>query len=147
MRTFLFYLRYYLNNHWVGHFPCHAARIWWYRRIMKIRIGPHTNIQLGVTFYGNNIHDISFGAGTVIPPRCVFNATAPITIGNNVHMAHAVEFYTVDHDPDSPTFAGRVGPIEVHDHVWIGSRAMILKGVTLGEGCVVAAGAVVNTLQ
>jgi acetyltransferase-like isoleucine patch superfamily enzyme len=35
-------------------------------------------------------------------------------------------------------------PVTVEDHVWIGSGAMVLKGVTLGEGCVVAAAAVVT---
>ncbi|MFZ4695380.1 MAG: acyltransferase [Verrucomicrobiia bacterium] len=144
MRTFLFYLRYYLNNHWVGHFPCHAVRIWWYRHVMKMTIGHGTNIQLGVLFYGNCIRDITVGEGSVIHPRCVFNASAPIIIGNNVHIAHAVEFYTVDHDADSPSFEGRTGPIRVEDHVWIGARATILKGVTLGKGAVVATGAVVT---
>ena len=32
----------------------------------------------------------------------------------------------------------------IHDNVWIGTRATILKGVTIGEGAIVAAGAVVN---
>ncbi len=37
-----------------------------------------------------------------------------------------------------------VGPVRIGDHVWIGTRAVILKGVTIGDGAVVAAGAVVT---
>jgi maltose O-acetyltransferase len=144
MKTFIFYLRYYLNNHWVSHIPCHAFRMWWYRRLMKIQIGDGTNIQLGTTFYGDAIHKISIGSGSVIHPRCVFNAAAPISIGDRVHMAHAIEFYTADHDPDSLDISGRTGPIRVEDDVWIASRATILKDVVLGKGCIICAGAVVT---
>ena len=35
-------------------------------------------------------------------------------------------------------------PITIGDHVWVGERAMILKGVTVGDGAVIAAGAVVT---
>ncbi len=144
MKTFFFYLRYYLNNHWVGHVPFHGFRMWWYRSIMKIQIGDGTSIQLNACFYGNEIHQISIGKGTMINPRAVFNASAPITIGERVQIAHAVEFYTADHYPDSEDFAARYSPIRVEDNVWIGSRATILRGVTLGEGCIVGVGAVVT---
>ena len=55
-----------------------------------------------------------------------------------------VELYTSDHDPDDPYFSRRDAPITIHDNVWIGSSAIILKGVTVGEGAVVAAGSVVT---
>jgi acetyltransferase-like isoleucine patch superfamily enzyme len=37
-----------------------------------------------------------------------------------------------------------VAPVVIGDRVWVGTRAVILKGVTIGDGAVVAAGAVVN---
>lgn len=144
MKTFLFYLRYYLNNHWISHLPFHFIRLWWYRRIMKIHVGQGSNIQLGVTFYGDAIHQISIGNHSVVHPRCVFNASAPIILGDRVHLAHAVEFYTTDHDPGSKDFGGHVEAIRLEDDVYIASRVTILRGVTLGKGCVVAAGAVVT---
>ena len=39
---------------------------------------------------------------------------------------------------------GRCEPIEIADNVWIGANAVILRGVTIGQGAVVAAGAVVT---
>jgi maltose O-acetyltransferase len=44
----------------------------------------------------------------------------------------------------SPDFAGRTAPVVIEDFAWLGSRAMVLPGVTVGKGAVVAAGAVVT---
>lgn len=67
-----------------------------------------------------------------------------ITIGNNVVISENVHIRDSDthqildgkHDPTAPVVIG--------NHVWIGANATILKGVTIGEGAIVAAGAVVN---
>ena len=144
MSRFLFYLRLYLNNHAIGHLPFHGLRIFWYRRIMGMRIGRNANVQLGALFYGNTIAQVRIGEETLVGPRCVFNASAAIEIGTNVRLAHAVEFYTADHNPDDPHFSMRTGPIRVGNEVWIGSRATILRGVTIGDGAIVATGAVVT---
>jgi maltose O-acetyltransferase len=45
---------------------------------------------------------------------------------------------------NDPLFREVLAPVTIADHVWIGSRAMILPGITVGEGAVVAAGAVVT---
>jgi maltose O-acetyltransferase len=52
---------------------------------------------------------------------------------------------TLSHDYNVPGFSDLdAGPVTIEDHVWIGSRAMILPGVTVGRGAVVAAGSVVT---
>jgi len=51
---------------------------------------------------------------------------------------------TADHSLDMPSFDYREAPVHIDDYVWIGSRAMVLPGVTIGRGAVVAAGAVVT---
>ena len=48
------------------------------------------------------------------------------------------------HDIQEHSSEGKSAPIIIHDNVWIASRAMILKGVTIGEGAVISAGAVVT---
>lgn len=48
------------------------------------------------------------------------------------------------HSPDDGDSHGESGPIVIEDNVWIGARAIILKGVTIGRGAVVAAGSVVT---
>lgn len=67
-----------------------------------------------------------------------------ITIGKNVAIADDV----IIRDSDNHMMKGGAGvmtaPIHIGDNVWIGTRAVILKGVTIGDGAVVAAGAVVT---
>lgn len=65
-----------------------------------------------------------------------------ITIGENVAIAKEV----IIRDSDSHKISDSVmtAPIVIGDHVWIGTRAIILKGVTIGDGAVVAAGAIVT---
>ena len=67
-----------------------------------------------------------------------------IQIGNAVSISSEVLILTADHDPGSTDFAGRNRKVIIEDYVWIGTRAMILPGVTIGRGAIVAAGAVVS---
>lgn len=71
-----------------------------------------------------------------------------ITLGNNVHITNDVQFITHDggslilrqYTPDlEMTF-----PIVVGDNVYIGTKAIILPGVTIGNNCIIAAGSIVT---
>lgn len=57
-------------------------------------------------------------------------------IGDNVTI--------VDSDHHSIDGALSIAPVQIGDHVWIGSNSMVLKGVTIGDGAVIAAGSVVT---
>jgi maltose O-acetyltransferase len=106
-------------------------------RVERSRICPNV-------WFGSR--DISIGSGTFINYRCVFNTAGGITIGNNVDIAMDVSFVTSSHElggPERRAGAPRSAPIRVGDGVWVGARAVILPGVTLGAGSVIAAGAVV----
>lgn len=70
-----------------------------------------------------------------------------VTIGNNVSIGPFTKLLTDSHELSN--VGKRAGksiytPIVIEDGVWIGAAAIILGGVTLGRGCVVAAGAVVT---
>lgn len=67
-----------------------------------------------------------------------------IIIGNDVKISE--EVILRDSDNHEILYEGyqKSAPIVIGDHVWIGMRATILKGVTIGEGAIVAAGAVVT---
>jgi acetyltransferase-like isoleucine patch superfamily enzyme len=67
-----------------------------------------------------------------------------ITIGEGCVIARDVVIRDYDaHTIDLPNYE-IAKPIEIGKHVWIGNRAMILKGVKIGDGAVVAAGALVT---
>lgn len=70
-----------------------------------------------------------------------------VSIGNNVSIAYNVliqdsDYHTMYDENGTPK--PETKPIVIEDDVWIGANAIVLKGVTLGKGCVVAAGAVVT---
>jgi len=71
-------------------------------------------------------------------------ALAKIIIGDNVCIGEDVRLLTGSHDLESSTFDLVVRPIEISDNVWIATGAIVLPGVKIGEGAVVAAGAVVT---
>jgi maltose O-acetyltransferase len=52
--------------------------------------------------------------------------------------------WTNQHDPQDPDWGVKGGPIVIKDYVWVSSRASVLPGITIGEGAVVAAHAVVT---
>lgn len=71
-----------------------------------------------------------------------------ITIGNDVGIAEGVSIRDSDSHPiiinDCPISQDVSAPIVIEDHVWIGMNAIVLRGVTIGEGSIVAAGSVVS---
>jgi maltose O-acetyltransferase len=66
-----------------------------------------------------------------------------VTIGRNVSIGPRATILTLGHDPRSPVFCDMGGDVVIEDYCWIGFGAIILPGVRLGIGSVVAAGAVV----
>ena len=138
------FLRTWILNVIIGNVPWAMVRNFYYRQVCQISIGKNTEIWSGVRFVGGAMDKISIGDHCTIPHYTFFVAGDSIVVGNNVVFGHGVELYTSDHDPDDPYFSRRDAPITIHDNVWIGSSAIILKGVTIGEGAVVAAGSVVT---
>jgi len=87
---------------------------------------------------------LSIGENSVINARCRIDNRGGITIGDNVSISSDVTILTADHDMDSPDFAGRIRSVTIEDYAWVGTSAMIMPGVTIGKGAVVAAGSIVT---
>jgi maltose O-acetyltransferase len=87
---------------------------------------------------------IVIGEHCVIDRDCALDGRGEIVIGNNVNISPEVMILTAYHDPDAENFAGVEKPVEIEDYAWIATRALILPGVKIGRGAVVAAGAVVT---
>jgi acetyltransferase-like isoleucine patch superfamily enzyme len=116
-----------------------SIRIFFYKR-SGMKVGKNTKIFRKC--YLQKLSGISIGNNCVIGFFCRLNGKGPLTIGNNVNISSETIMETGSHD--FVTFESIFKPIIIKDNVWIGTRAMILQGVTIGEGAVVAAGSVVT---
>ena len=139
----------YLTNHVVSHIPSFKFRRFWYRRILGIVFGEGAGIHLGcyLWFYGPGQvrrSGLLIGAHSRINRGCTIDARGSVRIGENVSVSPEVVILTAAHRLDDPSFQVESRPVVIEDNVWIGMRALILPGVTLGQGSVVAAGSVVT---
>jgi maltose O-acetyltransferase len=88
---------------------------------------------------------VCIGERSVINFGCLLDGRRyPITIGSDVSIGPEAAILTLGHDPRSAQFADRGGPVLIGDRAWIGYRAIVLPGITIGEGAVVGAGSVVS---
>ncbi len=111
-------------------------------RLAGATIGSGTSIHTGVRFF--SLKNLVIGKDTIIGDHAFFDGRAKLIIGDHVDMASSVMIYNSEHDLESPEFKARVEPVSIGDYVFIGPRAIILPGVKIGKGAVVAAGAVVT---
>lgn len=124
----------------------------WYKSQMKccglnVHIHPSTSVYFG-------LENLSLGNNVSIPRYAhIFCTDAPLTIGNNVIFGPAPTIVTGNHRIDvigkpiidiHDKLPENDEPVIIEDDVWIGANVTILKGVKIGRGAVVAAGAVVT---
>lgn len=138
----------YTTNHIINHLPSHALRLAWYRKILGWNVGPNASILMGQHIQMAGIRSsgrkVSIGKNTVINWDCLLYTTGGIIIGENVSIGAGVWLVTGTHDMNDPQFIDSYKPIVIGDYAWIGMRATILGGVTIGEGSVITTGAVVT---
>ncbi|NBD37241.1 MAG: acetyltransferase [Verrucomicrobia bacterium] len=132
----------YLYNGWIGRFPSRRLRCWYLRRWLG-NMGQRAGVQLGCRFLnGRNVH---LGEGAVINFGSLLDGRKhAVEIGHDASIGPEAALLTLGHDPQAADFADRGGVVRIGPRVWIGYRAIVLPGVTIGEGAVVAAGAVVT---
>ena len=124
-------------------FEVFSMRGFFARRICA-SVGEDVNIERGATFGSL----IVIGDRSGIGVDCELHGE--IYIGNDVMMAPECVFYTSNHETgriDIPmNQQGRTlpKPITIGNDVWIGRRVMIMPGVNVGDGCILAAGTVVT---
>ena len=87
---------------------------------------------------------LTIGINSTINPNCRIDPRGNIIIGNNVSISEDVIILTADHDMNSESFGGRNKKTVIDDFVWIGTRVMLLPGVKIGKGAIIAAGAIVT---
>lgn len=109
-------------------------------RPVQLDVGQDATLRIGSQVYFNEGVNITCNISVTIGDRCLCGPEVVILDddGHPVDWQHRHEYW-----PDGPET--RLGsPVSIKENVWIGSRALILKGVTVGAGSVIAAGAVVT---
>ncbi len=132
----------------VGNIPFHSLRKLFYR-LAGMKIGHGSTVHMKARIY--DPHHIKIGSNTLVGERATLdgrqqlpNSNGGLIIGNHVDIASEVMIWTSQHDLTSPTMQAIEAKVTIDDYVFIGPRAIILPGVTIGKGAVVAAGAVVT---
>ncbi len=132
----------------VGMIPLHTVRRFFYQ-LFGMKIGKGGAIHMMARIY--DPRHITIGDDTIIGERATLdgrkqikNSNGGLEIGNHVDVASEVMFWTSQHDINDPNFAPMEEKIVVEDYVFIGPRSIILPGVTIGTGAIIAAGSVVT---
>ena len=125
-----------------GNIRIHCVRHYFYRHVYKVGLPGDSIIYSHCTFL--DPWGVKLGHHTVVGDHARLDGRSGLIIGNNVDVSAETNIYTLEHDIESPIFDSKGGPVVIGDWAYIGSRVTILPDVTIGEGAVVASGAVVT---
>lgn len=103
------------------------------------------SFRLFPPFHTDCGRNLIFGKRVFVNSGCKIQDQGGVTIGDDVLIGHNVVIATLDHAFDPDRRGDLVpAPVTVGNKVWIGANATLLPGVNIGEGAIVAAGAVVT---
>lgn len=122
--------------------PVHRLREWAFRNMARNSLASGAVLERAIRLTTKG--GISVGAHTIVNRGVTLDGRGPLSIGENVNISPEAALFTAGHDVQSPTFEGRTQTTVIGDRAWIASRAIVLPGTAVGEGAVIAAGAVVH---
>lgn len=125
----------------VGWIPIYWLR-WFFYTLDGVKIGKGVHIHMGTQFFYPA--NITIGQGSTVGQNAFLDGRDKLTIGKFVDIASEVMILNSEHDINSEDFRPITALVEIGDYVFIGPRSIILPGVKIGQGAVVAAGAVVT---
>lgn len=126
---------------WVGNIPFHCCRKYFYQ-LAGLKIGKGSTVHMWANFF--NTRNIQIGEDTIIGNHVFLDGRANLIIGNHVDIASEVMIYNSEHNVHDEEMKAVEEPVVIEDYVFIGPRAIILPGVKIGKGAVIAAAAVVT---
>lgn len=130
-----------LGNVIVNKIPSRHLRRWFYQ-LMGAKFGKNTFLCRRVEVLLPR--GLDFSNNVSVGWFAELDARGGIVVGHDTNISSHVKMITGSHDIDDPDFAADFKSIYIGHHCWLGTGAIILQGVNIGDGAVVAAGAVVT---
>lgn len=124
----------------VAYIPSHHIRNVLYKFVFQMELEKNA-----VIYYGAEIRspwNIHIGRGTIVGDKAILDGREGLYIGENVNISSNVSMWTLQHDLNSEMFATEGAPVVVKNRAWLSCNTIILPGVTVAEGSVIAAGGV-----
>lgn len=126
-------------NYVVGYIPIWHVRKAIYK-LCGMKIGSDSYILMGTKIMCP--WRIKIGSGTYINENCFIDGRGELIIGNNVSISRGTNILTGTHDSHSERFEFVSMAVKIEDNVWTGINSIIMPGVILKKGCILAAGSV-----
>lgn len=133
----------YIPNNIINNIPIARLRWLYYILVLRHNIDYRAYLYLGIYIYPT-FKLMKIGKYTNINRNCVLDGRGGLYIGDNVNISAEVAIYTGGHKMNSSTFAYYDKAVHIENRVWIGTRAMIMPGVSIGEGAMIMPGAIVT---
>lgn len=121
--------------------PCKTIRNWIINSYRGVQVHRSVPIYSGFEWWQG---PLEIGEGSNIGFRNHIDSRMGVYMGKNVCLASYVCIWSLHHDYNDIHFCGKGAPVRICDYAWLCSHCIILPGVTIGEGAVVASGAVVT---
>ena len=141
LRGFKASWRWYLSTSFVPNMNSRNLRNWGMR---KLGVKMSKNVQLFKGFSVRTPGNLTIEDGVSIGPGVLLDARRGLTIRTNAVIAYEAIIWTLNHDYNDENFCLKGSPVEIGEYAWVCSRAIILPGITIGKGAIVASGAVVT---
>ena len=110
----------------------------------KVTIGKNFCCRKNLSIWAINSGELIIGDNAYINDNCFISAQKKIKIGDNFLLGNNSTIVDNDHNYKSSLSKFVCEEIKIGNNVWCGSNVTILKGITIGNNCVIAAGTVVN---
>lgn len=129
------------TNSFLCNFPSKRVRNYMLKH-MGIKFLGDARIYAG--FHIRNPHGIVIEDGVSIGPKVLLDGRMGLTIHKSAVIGYGAIIWTLNHDYNDIHFCGKGAPVSIGCYAWICSNSIILPGITIGEGAVVASGAIVT---
>lgn len=130
---------------WLNCIVCYLPSVHLRRAFVRLagaKISKNVRFFEGVHI--RNPKGVTLGEGCSIGTRVLLDGRKGLTAGKSVVFGYECIIWTLNHDYNDVNFKTKGGPVTIGDYAWICSRSIVLPGITIGEGAVVASGAIVT---